>query len=59
VVQATETIKIILEKGASLAGRFLLCSAMDADFKVFGVRKSPQCHLSRHSACGHLAGRLL
>jgi sulfur-carrier protein adenylyltransferase/sulfurtransferase len=45
LVQATETLKLILKKGQPLMGRFLLYSAMDADFGMFTLKKDPACPL--------------
>jgi sulfur-carrier protein adenylyltransferase/sulfurtransferase len=45
LVQATETLKLILKKGEPLMGRFLLYSAMDADFRTFTLNKDPACPL--------------
>ncbi len=45
LVQATETLKFILGKGEPLIGRFLLYSAMDADFRTFTLKKDPACPL--------------
>jgi molybdopterin/thiamine biosynthesis adenylyltransferase len=45
LVQATETLKLILKKGKPLTGRFLLYSAMDADFRTFTLKKDPACPL--------------
>ncbi len=46
-IQATETIKLILGIGESLAGRLLLIDAMTAKFRTMNVRKNPAC-----PACG-------
>jgi molybdopterin/thiamine biosynthesis adenylyltransferase len=45
LVQAAETLKLILGKGQPLIGRFLLYSAMEADFSTFTVKKDPACPL--------------
>ena len=46
-IQATETIKLILGIGDSLAGRLLLIDAMGMKFRTMNVRKNPAC-----PACG-------
>lgn len=43
IVQATETIKIILGKGKTLIGRLLSFNAMDMKFREFKLQKDPQC----------------
>ena len=43
VIQATETIKIILGEGDTLIGRFLIFNALDMKFKEFILRKDPEC----------------
>jgi adenylyltransferase/sulfurtransferase len=47
VVQATETIKLILGAGDSLAGRLLLIDALRMRFREIALRKDPEC-----PACG-------
>jgi adenylyltransferase/sulfurtransferase len=47
VIQATETIKLILGSGDSLAGRLLLIDAMSMKFRELKLRKNPDC-----PACG-------
>jgi adenylyltransferase/sulfurtransferase len=47
VIQATETIKLILGSGDSLAGRLLLVDAMAMKFRELKLRKNPEC-----PACG-------
>ena len=42
-LQATETIKLILGIGESLAGRLLLIDALGANFRTVKVRKDPNC----------------
>ena len=46
-IQATETIKLILGIGDSLAGRLLLIDANAMSFRTMNVRKNPAC-----PACG-------
>ncbi len=45
LVQATETLKLILKIGKPLMGRFLIYSSLDADFRTIEVGKSPDCPL--------------
>ena len=47
VIQATETIKLILGKGDPLIGRLLLVDAMGMNFRQLKLRKHPEC-----PACG-------
>ena len=42
-IQANETIKLILGKGESLAGRLLLFDALKMTFRELKVRKNPDC----------------
>jgi adenylyltransferase/sulfurtransferase len=43
VIQATETIKLILGKGDPLIGRLLLVDAMGMNFRQVKLRKNPEC----------------
>ena len=43
VIQATEVIKLILGKGASLVGRLLLVDALNMRFRELKLRKNPEC----------------
>ena len=43
VVQATETVKLILGAGRPLLGRLLLYDALDMSFREMKVRKNPRC----------------
>jgi sulfur-carrier protein adenylyltransferase/sulfurtransferase len=43
VVQATETVKLILGAGKPLIGRLLLYDALEMTFREFKVRKNPNC----------------
>jgi adenylyltransferase/sulfurtransferase len=43
VVQATETVKLILGAGRPLVGRLLLYDAWEMTFREMKVRKSPRC----------------
>lgn len=48
VIQATEAVKIILDKGTTLSGRLLLYDAMDMRFREVKLRRDPSC-----PACGN------
>ncbi len=43
VIQATETVKLILGSGRPLIGRLLLYDALDMTFREMKVRKNPKC----------------
>jgi sulfur-carrier protein adenylyltransferase/sulfurtransferase len=43
VVQATETVKLILGTGKPLVGRLLLYDALDMTFREMKIRKNPRC----------------
>ncbi|HYB79952.1 MAG TPA: molybdopterin-synthase adenylyltransferase MoeB [Thermoplasmata archaeon] len=43
VLQATETVKLILGQGDSLVGRLLLYDALSLKFRELKVRKNPHC----------------
>jgi molybdopterin/thiamine biosynthesis adenylyltransferase/rhodanese-related sulfurtransferase len=43
VIQATETIKLILGKGEPLVGRLLLVDALNMRFRELKLRKNPEC----------------
>jgi adenylyltransferase/sulfurtransferase len=45
VIQATETIKLILGSGEPLIGRLLLVDALSMQFRELKLRKNPQCVL--------------
>lgn len=45
LIQATETLKLILGKGAPLIGRILMYDALEMDFNTFKVPKDPACPL--------------
>jgi adenylyltransferase/sulfurtransferase len=47
MLQATEAMKVLLDKGEPLIGRLLLVDALSALFTSIAVRKDPQC-----VACG-------
>ena len=42
-IQASEAVKLILGIGNTLAGRLLTYNALDVDFRIFDVRKDPEC----------------
>ncbi len=43
VIQATETIKLILQSGEPLIGRLLLVDALSMRFRELKLRKNPEC----------------
>jgi sulfur-carrier protein adenylyltransferase/sulfurtransferase len=43
VVQATETVKLLLGKGRTLIGRLMLYDALDMTFREMKVRRNPAC----------------
>ena len=45
VVQATETIKLILGKGETLIGRLFLFNGFENKFEVANLKKNPACEL--------------
>jgi adenylyltransferase/sulfurtransferase len=42
-IQASEAVKLILGIGNPLVGRLLTYNALDVDFKIFNIRKDPEC----------------
>jgi molybdopterin/thiamine biosynthesis adenylyltransferase/rhodanese-related sulfurtransferase len=42
-IQATEILKLALEKGTSLVGRLLLFNALDMKFRELKLRRDPEC----------------
>ena len=50
LVQATEVIKLILEKGTSLVGRLLLFDALGMKFRELKLRKDPECPVCGENA---------
>ena len=44
-IQATETVKLIMGIGESLAGRLLLIDALDMEFRTVKIRRNPECPL--------------
>jgi adenylyltransferase/sulfurtransferase len=47
LIQATETIKLLLDIGSPLSGRLLVYDALEMTFRHFKVRRDPAC-----KACG-------
>ena len=45
LIQATEAIKLILSKGKTLVGQFLIYNSLEVEFKLFPVKKNPSCPL--------------
>lgn len=45
LIQATETLKLILDQGDPLIGRILMYDALDMTFQTFKVQKDPSCPL--------------
>ena len=44
-IQATETVKLIMGIGKSLAGRLLLIDGLDMEFREVRIRRNPNCPL--------------
>ena len=44
-IQATETVKVIMEIGETLSGRLLLIDALNMDFRTVKLRRNPECPL--------------
>jgi sulfur-carrier protein adenylyltransferase/sulfurtransferase len=53
-IQAMETIKLLLDLGDPLVGRLLAYDALESDFRVFKMRRDPEC-----PACGENAGEIV
>jgi adenylyltransferase/sulfurtransferase len=47
LIQATEAVKVLLDRGQPLIGRLLTYDALEMAFKTFKVRRDPKC-----AACG-------
>ena len=45
LVQAAETLKLLLKKGEPMIGRLFLYSAMEGDFRTVTIKKDPTCPL--------------
>ena len=43
LVQATETVKLILGQGQPLIGKLLMYDALSMSFNTFKVRRDPNC----------------
>ena len=43
LVQATETVKLILGQGESLIGKLLMYDGLGMSFRTFKVRRDPTC----------------
>ena len=43
LIQATETVKLILGRGESLVGRLLLYDALSMEVRQVRIRKDPNC----------------
>jgi molybdopterin/thiamine biosynthesis adenylyltransferase/rhodanese-related sulfurtransferase len=43
LIQATETVKLLLDIGTPLVGRLLLYDALSMQFRELALRKSPEC----------------
>jgi molybdopterin/thiamine biosynthesis adenylyltransferase/rhodanese-related sulfurtransferase len=55
VIQATETIKLILGIGTTLVGRLLLIDALNMRFRELKLRKNPECPVcGAHPTVTHL-----
>ena len=55
VIQAIETVKLILSEGQPLIGRLLIFNALKMSFREFKVRKDPQCPIcGEHPTITHL-----
>ncbi|MGD0588015.1 MAG: molybdopterin-synthase adenylyltransferase MoeB [Thermoplasmata archaeon] len=50
ILQATETVKLILEQGEPMIGRLLLFDALALKFRELKLRKNPHCVLCSPSA---------
>lgn len=44
-IQATETVKLLLGIGKSLAGRLMIIDALDMEFRTVKLRRNPDCPL--------------
>lgn len=53
VIQATETIKLILGKGESMIGRLLLVDALNMKFRELKLKKDPDCPLCGNNPTIH------
>ena len=53
VIQATETIKLILNVGSSLSGHLLIYDALDMEFHKVKLRKNPDCPICGEKSTIH------
>src|SRR5450756_2217121 len=53
LVQATETIKLILGSGEPLIGRLLLVDALAMRFRELHLRKNPECRVGARNPTTH------
>ena len=53
LIQATETLKLILGKGQSLIGRILMYDALEMSFQTFNVQKDPSCPICGENPTVH------
>ncbi len=49
LLQAAEAVKLLLKKGRSLMGRFLIYDCLETDLRVFTVERNPSCPLCGES----------
>jgi molybdopterin/thiamine biosynthesis adenylyltransferase len=49
-VQATETLKVLLNIGQTLMGRLMLLDAVAMEWRTIKLRKDPQCPVCSHTA---------
>ncbi len=55
VIQAIETVKLILGEGQTLIGRLMLFNALKMSFRELKLRKNPECPIcSEHPTLDHL-----
>ncbi len=58
LIQATETVKLILGIGEPLVGRLLLYDALAMRFRELKLRKNPECPVCGEHPNHHEADRL-
>ena len=58
LIQATETVKLILGIGEPLVGRLLLYDALGMKFRELKLRKNPECPVCGEHPHHHQADRL-
>ena len=58
LIQATETVKLILGKGEPLVGRLLLYDALAMRFRELKLRKNPECPVCGGASDDHETDRL-